>query len=50
MELAGSTLNGLPPAISLEEITTVWPCLLSEYESVSEATAGGGISHAYSLT
>lgn len=29
----GSTLNGLPPTVLFEEITTVWPRLLSEYES-----------------
>ncbi|KAJ1309472.1 hypothetical protein OPQ81_006248 [Rhizoctonia solani] len=33
-ELAGSTLNGLPPCVSLEDdVTTVWPRLLSEFES-----------------
>ncbi|KDN35276.1 hypothetical protein RSAG8_11711, partial [Rhizoctonia solani AG-8 WAC10335] len=33
-ELAGSTLNGLPPCVSLEDdITTVWPRLLSDFES-----------------
>ncbi|CEL51527.1 hypothetical protein RSOLAG1IB_00062 [Rhizoctonia solani AG-1 IB] len=33
-ELAGSTLNGLPPCVSLEDdVTTVWPRLLSDFES-----------------
>ncbi|KAB5587759.1 hypothetical protein CTheo_8799 [Ceratobasidium theobromae] len=32
MELSGSTLNGLPQAISIDDITTVWPCLLSDFE------------------
>ncbi|KAF8758736.1 GAL4-like Zn(II)2Cys6 (or C6 zinc) binuclear cluster DNA-binding domain [Rhizoctonia solani] len=33
-ELAGSTLNGLSPCVSLEDdITTVWPRLLSDFES-----------------
>ncbi|CAE6420204.1 unnamed protein product [Rhizoctonia solani] len=33
-ELAGSTLNGLPSCVSLEDdITTVWPRLLSDFES-----------------
>ncbi|CAE6504418.1 unnamed protein product [Rhizoctonia solani] len=32
-ELAGSTLNGLPPCVSLEDdVTTVWPRLLSDFE------------------
>ncbi|EUC62559.1 NADPH-dependent diflavin oxidoreductase, putative [Rhizoctonia solani AG-3 Rhs1AP] len=32
LDMAGSALNGLPASISPEEITTVWPRLLSEYE------------------
>ncbi|KAF8744414.1 GAL4-like Zn(II)2Cys6 (or C6 zinc) binuclear cluster DNA-binding domain, partial [Rhizoctonia solani] len=33
-ELAGSTLNGLSPCVSLEDdVTTVWPRLLSDFES-----------------
>ncbi|KAG8750180.1 hypothetical protein FRC11_010674, partial [Ceratobasidium sp. 423] len=33
-EMAGSTLNGLPPCVSLEDdVTTVWPRLLSDFES-----------------
>ncbi|CAE6514499.1 unnamed protein product [Rhizoctonia solani] len=33
-EMAGSTLNGLPPCVSLEDdVTTVWPRLLPEFES-----------------
>ncbi|KAL5638570.1 hypothetical protein ACGC1H_005290 [Rhizoctonia solani] len=32
LDMAGSAMNGLPASISPEEITTVWPCLLSEYE------------------
>ncbi|KAJ1306220.1 hypothetical protein OPQ81_010928 [Rhizoctonia solani] len=32
IDMAGSALNGLPASISPEEITTVWPRLLSEYE------------------
>ncbi|CAE6516445.1 unnamed protein product [Rhizoctonia solani] len=33
-EMAGSTLNGLSPCVSLEDdVTTVWPRLLSEFES-----------------
>ncbi|KAB5593111.1 hypothetical protein CTheo_3413 [Ceratobasidium theobromae] len=31
-DLAGSTLNGLPPSISFEDVTTVWPRLLSDFE------------------
>ncbi|KDN42349.1 hypothetical protein RSAG8_06840, partial [Rhizoctonia solani AG-8 WAC10335] len=31
IDMAGSALNGLPASISPEEITTVWPRLLSEY-------------------
>lgn len=29
----GSTINGLPPTVPLEEITTVWPCPISDFES-----------------
>ncbi|CAE6449060.1 unnamed protein product [Rhizoctonia solani] len=32
IDMAGSALNGLPASISPEEITTVWPRLLSEFE------------------
>ncbi|ELU42151.1 hypothetical protein AG1IA_03822 [Rhizoctonia solani AG-1 IA] len=32
VDMAGSALNGLPASISPEEITTVWPRLLSEFE------------------
>ncbi|KAF8756576.1 GAL4-like Zn(II)2Cys6 (or C6 zinc) binuclear cluster DNA-binding domain [Rhizoctonia solani] len=32
VDMAGSALNGLPASISPEEITTVWPHLLSEFE------------------
>ncbi|CAE6490302.1 unnamed protein product [Rhizoctonia solani] len=32
LDMGGSALNGLPASISPEEITTVWPNLLSEYE------------------
>ncbi|CAE6415055.1 unnamed protein product [Rhizoctonia solani] len=32
LDMGGSALNGLPTSISPEEITTVWPRLLSEYE------------------
>ncbi|CAE6412267.1 unnamed protein product [Rhizoctonia solani] len=33
LDMAGSALNGLSASISPEEITTVWPRLLSDYES-----------------
>ncbi|CAE7186864.1 unnamed protein product [Rhizoctonia solani] len=33
IDMGGSALNGLPASISPEEITTVWPRLLSEYGS-----------------
>jgi hypothetical protein len=35
-DLASSVLNGLPPSVSLDEITTVWPFPLSEFEEVSD--------------
>ncbi|KAG8712440.1 hypothetical protein FRC08_014583 [Ceratobasidium sp. 394] len=31
-EYAGSTMNGLPPSIHRNEITTVWPRLLEDFE------------------
>ncbi|KAJ1306219.1 hypothetical protein OPQ81_010927 [Rhizoctonia solani] len=31
-DYGGTILNGIPPSISLEEITTVWPVALSQYE------------------
>ncbi|QRV98173.1 Fungal specific transcription factor domain [Ceratobasidium sp. AG-Ba] len=32
-EYAGSTMNGLPPSVTRDNITTVWPCLLSDFEN-----------------
>lgn len=37
-DLAGAVLNGLPPSVAPDEITTVWPVSLSEFEN------GGGLS------
>ncbi|KAH7334924.1 hypothetical protein B0J17DRAFT_672092 [Rhizoctonia solani] len=34
-DFAGTILNGLPPSISLDEIKTVWPVSLSEFEDLS---------------
>ncbi|CAE6487981.1 unnamed protein product, partial [Rhizoctonia solani] len=34
-DFIGTILNGLPPSISLEEIKTVWPVSLSEFENLS---------------
>ncbi|CAE6412312.1 unnamed protein product [Rhizoctonia solani] len=34
-DFAGTILNGLPPSISLDEIKTVWPVSLSEFEKIS---------------
>lgn len=33
-DFAGTLVNGLPPSISLEEIKTVWPVSLSEFEGM----------------
>ncbi|CAE6435030.1 unnamed protein product [Rhizoctonia solani] len=34
-DFAGTLLNGLPPSILLEEIQTVWPVSLSDFEDMS---------------
>ncbi|CAE6412281.1 unnamed protein product [Rhizoctonia solani] len=34
-DFAGTLLNGLPPSISLEEIKTVWPVSLSDFEDMN---------------
>ncbi|QRW12769.1 Fungal specific transcription factor domain [Ceratobasidium sp. AG-Ba] len=31
-EYPGSTINGLPPSVARDDITTVWPCLLADFE------------------
>ncbi|KAB5591600.1 transcriptional regulatory protein [Ceratobasidium theobromae] len=35
-DLAGAMLMGLPPSLSLDEVTTVWPLLLSAFEESQE--------------
>ncbi|CAE6490305.1 unnamed protein product [Rhizoctonia solani] len=35
-DLGGTVLNGLPPSMSLEEIKTVWPISLADFEDGSE--------------